>query len=196
MVDPLKYNADLVESLGGALRSGQAGLHSIPGLLDQILTDQLWREFTTRLGAHVTYDRFEDFVTTPMVRGLGTDVDTVRRIVRDNARLLDLLDQALQRPSSIHPASNNITPNRALGTSREQALRKLRKDRPDLHARVIDGELSPHAAAVEAGFRKRTITMPREPDAAARALRRHFDATELAAIAKALQPQHQHREAS
>jgi predicted DNA-binding ribbon-helix-helix protein len=29
----------------------------------------------------------------------------------------------------------------------------LRKDRPDLHARVLDGELTAHAAMVEAGAR-------------------------------------------
>lgn len=52
---------------------------------------------------------------------------------------------------------------------------KLRKDRPDLHAQVLAGELSPHAAMVEAGFRKRTITVPLEPGAAA-TLRRHCSA--------------------
>jgi hypothetical protein len=43
---------------------------------------------------------------------------------------------------------------RPSGTSREAALRRLRKDRPDLHERVIARELTPHAAMVEAGFRK------------------------------------------
>jgi hypothetical protein len=33
------------------------------------------------------------------------------------------------------------------GTSREAALRKLRKDRPDLHTRVLNEELTPHARA-------------------------------------------------
>ena len=36
------------------------------------------------------------------------------------------------------------------------ALRRLRKDRPDIHARVLAGELSPHAGMIEAGFRKRS----------------------------------------
>lgn len=34
---------------------------------------------------------------------------------------------------------------------------RLRKDRPDIHARVLAGEISPHAAMVEAGFRKRVV---------------------------------------
>jgi hypothetical protein len=43
------------------------------------------------------------------------------------------------------------------GTSRAAALRRLRKDRPDIHARVLAGELSPHAGMIEAGFRKRAV---------------------------------------
>jgi hypothetical protein len=41
------------------------------------------------------------------------------------------------------------------GTSAAAFLRRLRKDRPDIHARVLAGELSPHAGMIEAGFRKK-----------------------------------------
>lgn len=44
---------------------------------------------------------------------------------------------------------------RPAGFTREYAYRKLAKDRPDLFARVQKGEVSAHAAMVEAGFRKR-----------------------------------------
>jgi hypothetical protein len=40
------------------------------------------------------------------------------------------------------------------GNSNEAAERRLRKDRPDLHTRVLTGELTWNAAMVEAGFRK------------------------------------------
>jgi len=46
-------------------------------------------------------------------------------------------------------------PPRPSGNSQESALRRLRKDRPDLHELVLNGERSAHAAAIEAGFRKR-----------------------------------------
>ena len=36
-------------------------------------------------------------------------------------------------------------------------LRRLRKDRPDIHARVLAGELSPHGGMVAAGFRKKPV---------------------------------------
>jgi hypothetical protein len=41
------------------------------------------------------------------------------------------------------------------GTSAEKAMRVLRDKRRDIHARVLAGELSPHAGMVEAGFRKK-----------------------------------------
>jgi hypothetical protein len=40
------------------------------------------------------------------------------------------------------------------GTGRNYTLARLRRDRPDLAARVRAGELSANAAAIEAGFRK------------------------------------------
>jgi hypothetical protein len=45
------------------------------------------------------------------------------------------------------------------GNSVDAALRRLRGQRPDLHARVLNAELSAHAAMIEAGFRK-----PRQRD--------------------------------
>jgi hypothetical protein len=49
------------------------------------------------------------------------------------------------------------------GTTAAYAHRRLRKDRPDLHARVLAGEISPHAAMVQAGFRKRAKSRARTP---------------------------------
>jgi len=41
------------------------------------------------------------------------------------------------------------------GTGKTYTLRRLARDRPDLLAKVEAGELSAHAAAIEAGFRKK-----------------------------------------
>jgi hypothetical protein len=43
---------------------------------------------------------------------------------------------------------------RPAGNSASAFIRRLRKDRPDIHARVMAGELSPHAGVIAAGFRK------------------------------------------
>jgi hypothetical protein len=48
------------------------------------------------------------------------------------------------------------------------ALRRLKRDHPELADKVVAGELSPHAAAVQAGFRRRRITVPADAGIAGR----------------------------
>lgn len=38
------------------------------------------------------------------------------------------------------------------GTGRDYSLRRLSREAPELHAKVLAGQLSAHAAAVQAGF--------------------------------------------
>jgi len=66
----------------------------------------------------------------------------------------------------------------------DYVLARLHRDRPDLEARVLAKELSANAAAIEAGFRERTITVPLNPEKAARILRKYFSADQLAQIAR------------
>jgi hypothetical protein len=49
-------------------------------------------------------------------------------------------------------------------------MRRLRKDRPDIHARVLAGELTPHAGMIEAGLRKKTERKKQGPRSLAIAL--------------------------
>lgn len=50
------------------------------------------------------------------------------------------------------------------GTTQSYTIARLRRDRPDLAELVVQGELSANAAAIEAGFRRRTITVPLDPE--------------------------------
>ncbi|HVS71094.1 MAG TPA: hypothetical protein VHQ47_07555 [Phycisphaerae bacterium] len=68
---------------------------------------------------------------------------TIRRLCRDDAEALSLLDEATveskggDRKSS-HIKDNNVTIDPApKGNTRQQALRKLRKDAPEIHAEVL-----------------------------------------------------------
>lgn len=176
--------------LSSAVRHGGGGLRSAPGLLRQVLGEESWRGFRTQLGEVVTHERFEEFVTDQPLRGLGVDVALVERIVADSPETVNMLDQVLQRPAGGHHViDDNVNNDRTspTGNSRGVALRRLRRDRPDLLARVVAGELSPHAAAVEAGFRQRTATVPvGDLAATARVLARHLDTAELVELAQLL----------
>lgn len=78
-----------------------------------------------------------------------------------------------------------IPPNGLLAQASPPHCVVLRKDRPDLHAQVLDGELSAHAAAVQAGFRPRTITLRlTTPESIAATLCRQLDPDMLRAVVK------------
>ena len=90
---------------------------------------------------------------------------------------MDLLDRAIQgKHGGDHSKIDivNLAPVPD-GTSEAYALRRLRKDRPDLHAQVLAGELSAHRAAVQAGFRPATVTVRvDDPQRAVATVRRYF----------------------
>jgi hypothetical protein len=54
--------------------------------------------------------------------------------------------------SDLHDIRREVTLK--YGTSRAYTLERLKRQKPDLFKRVVRGELSAHAAAIEAGFRK------------------------------------------
>jgi hypothetical protein len=59
------------------------------------------------------------------------------------------------RPKNVDNGHRDVNGFRPTGNSAAAALRRLERQRPDLLDRVLAGELSPHAAMLAAGFRKR-----------------------------------------
>jgi hypothetical protein len=170
---------DEYELIAQASQALEYGLHDAARKILRIIESGVWRDFVTPNGRRVTHERFADFVTATGLDGLNSDIRTVENVCRDNKRARDAVDQALQRPVG-HPAIVDNGNDRPTGNTEAAALRRLRKDRPDLHAQVLNGELSAHAAAVEAGFRRRTISVPVDrPERIAAALRRHLSPEDL-----------------
>jgi hypothetical protein len=182
-----KANAVLVNALGSGIRSTGNGLADLPVLLRRVMEEEAWRSFVTPMGRLVEHGRFIDFVTTPPTAGLGATMELMRKIVADDPVACDLLDAAVQRPSSVHALDNIQGSQAPSGTSKEAGLRRLRKDRPDLHAEVLAGTLSTHAAMVKAGFRQRKITVPvGTPADAAKALRRNLEPDQIKELVQLL----------
>jgi hypothetical protein len=154
MASNLRENEQVCRLFGQALFSADGTLGNIPGLLKRVLKEEMWRKRELDHPARIVeHERFEDWVTAKPLDGIGATVDMIRNLVRDDVEACDLLDRELKRPVGYNLPVDNIN-SRPDGTSRARALRRLRKDRPDIHERVIAGELSPHAGMVEAGFRK------------------------------------------
>lgn len=72
------------------------------------------------------------------------------------------------------------------GTSVGYAVRRLGRERPDLLAKVEQGELSAHSAMREAGFVRRTVAIPIEPVAAVRLIVKHFKPDDLYELIRGL----------
>lgn len=191
-----KGNAVLVEALGSSLRRTGNGLEAVPGLVKEVLREEAWREFVTPRGELVRHERFVDFVTTPPTKGLGASVDLIKRLVEPDPEAAGLLERELEeehggdrrsldfKNNNVHLESGAANPQ---GNSRSRALRKLRKDKPELHADVLAGRLSAHAAMVQAGFRPKTVSVPvSQPDSIAAALRRHLSPDDIARLIKLL----------
>jgi hypothetical protein len=185
-------NRHIVESLESALRSGSHGLTVVPELLKRCLREQSWREFTTTRNELVVHDDFALFLTTSPLKGLGADLALVRRLVSDDPEAAGMLDKALHNAegnSAVNGADSQGEGNTPdPGSAGERALRRLRATSPEIHAQVVAGELSTHAAMVQAGLRKRTVSVALEdPQATARSLLRRMEPEHIATLIRALQ---------
>jgi hypothetical protein len=126
-------------------------------------------------------------MTAPYPEGLETSMDMLKRICGGDTEACSEIEKVTERPAGRPPKNHDNVQDFPTGNSEQAALRRLRRQRPDLLKRVIAGELSAHGAMIVAGFRKRSLTIPSEPGKAARALRNHFRGPDLAALIEELQ---------
>lgn len=203
MVDALKENDSYVSELRSAIREGDIGLKHVPALLKRILKEERWkRRIVQQTNEMVEFESFIDFVVTKPLQGLGADLDLIKRICGNDSEALDLIDQAVtgkpggpignRKRSSIHNTTNDnimvgiMSNEPKQGTSRQYAFRRLRKSRPDLHAKILAGEMTANAAMIEAGFREKRIAIPLHPERAARIIRRHFSGEQVRQLVELL----------
>lgn len=184
--DPLRARGSDVAALVDTLRRGGSALESVPHQIKQILRDETWRHFVTRLGKEVRHERFADFVTTPPLAGLGANPDLVERVIKDDPEALQMFRDAMKEKPG-RKSRDVITRKTPTGTSRSYALQRLKRDAPTLHAEVLAGRLSAHAAMVKAGFRPPTFTVRADsPQSVAATLRRRLPPDVLAEVARLL----------
>jgi len=181
-----------VTSLRSAMHHGGTSLGSVPALLKVILREELWRRrIVKQTQKPVEFDSFAEFVTAKAPEGLGTTVKALLQFCQTGGDLeaVDEIDKATagKRGVSRSNVSNrNISLPRPVGTMAASAIRVLRRKRPDLHERVLAGELSPNAAMLEAGLRSKSHTIPHDVERAAAAIKRHFSEAEVKEIVSLL----------
>lgn len=153
------------------------GVDHIPPKLCELLQTSGWRRFVVPYHDTVVEygpNDFERFVETGPPNGLGQSIEKLKSIceaarVPESRLAVQLLmeqEQALrQHGGNRQPGQDdNVTLTASKrGNSADYALRRLKRDRPDLAAKVISGDVSIHRAAVIAGFRKQNFQFTRDP---------------------------------
>lgn len=91
-------NFHIVDSLRSALQKAEHGLSVSPGLLKRVLREGHWRQFATLRGDLVTWDadQFRDFITAPAMRGIGSNVELIRRVIDTDPEAQELFERALR----------------------------------------------------------------------------------------------------
>lgn len=169
-----QYAGQICDELDKSLRSSEVNLSRLVGSLVEVIREKAWRERRIRTGEIVRCGSFLEMLTTAPLAGFGEDPDKVETLLRDDPDALRLFREATTAPSHVHD-SYNVTIRPKRGHGRAYTLDRLHREAPELYARVVAKELSPHRAAIEAGFRQRTVTVEPTVDGFARAVRKHLD---------------------
>jgi hypothetical protein len=165
----MNHNANIVGRFRTAVAQCDLNLHSVPQKVRRLIETSAWRD---RREHTLTwkFEKFSEFVTaSPVKGGMGLKIEFVEALLQKSgdADALTMWREATvgkhggDRKSKDAPIKNdNIIldqPKPKQGTSRAYTLDRLKRERPDLFERVKAKELSANAAAIEAGFRKKSV---------------------------------------
>jgi hypothetical protein len=149
-----------VELLQKSISTAESGLNGLPHLVKEILEKKAWlKREDPKSSSIIECESFIEFVTAPLRKGLGADVDILKKLCAGDNEALGLLDEAVKRGNGkrgkAKKADNNIISlSRPEGTSKQYALRSLRNHKKfDLLKAVEQGKLSANKAMIEAGLR-------------------------------------------
>jgi hypothetical protein len=189
-------NGQLGRALYWAIRDGKA-IENIPGLVKRVIENQCWQSLLIEETGEVKeFASFVEYVTTSPPEGLGTDIETLWSLCRNDIEAQAMIDEATKQGRG-NPTGHNQYKNgndnivnissRPVGNTRQAGLRRLSKSRPDLHTRILaHDEISVNAAMVEAGFRPKTLTIPVDPRRAAQVIKRQFSQDQIEQLIKQL----------
>jgi hypothetical protein len=175
-------NEQLCSQCVQAFMHGSDRLGSVPGLIKGIIETEAWRERKVQTGRIIKLDSFRDLIVLPPLEGWGEDPTKIEAVIRNEAEVLALWEKAIQgnagRPSNERqPKSvDNINRLSSTGTSRAYTVTRLKSQHPKLFEQVKAGKMSANAAAMKAGFRKKTITVEPTVDGFAKAIHKQLSA--------------------
>ncbi len=212
----LANNGIAILSLQSSLSRTEGNLSTVPKVLGRVIRDEAWRHWISDKGEfRWNAADFRRFLEAPRPKGCETPIHIVERALRDTEAWEPFQEMIRGEPGGCHvegghnpegrnqwinrdsitdeppvtlphPAARDYQREAPTGTSTSYAVRRLGRNRPDLLDKVKAGDLSPHAAMVEAGFSKRKITIPDDPSGAVRILVNRFKGEALDALIRGL----------
>ena len=167
-----------VSALMSSARYSVSYFDTLVKALRLVIRDECWRDFILPPDRRHTFDRFADFLEYA-----GTTSDELLAVLRTRGED-DLAGQVLglvTEPSRPHGGDGGFQPcNTRFEQDATYVVARLKRDDPDLAAQVIEGTISPHKAAIQAGIRKpRASIRTDNPAAAVRGLLKFFTAEQL-----------------
>lgn len=182
MTDELspRYAGEIVATCASAIYHGAHTLVSIPGLIKRIINENLWSQYERTDGIQ-HFETFPEFIE----KGLGTNFASLQHLCKDNPEALDILDLTVEAsPGRFKKNVDNTNIiRRPSGTSSAYSIRRLRNLRPDLHKQVLIGQITSNQAMIQAGLRRKRVSVPADdPERAANALRRHYTKDQIKQI--------------
>lgn len=160
--------------------------------MSQVIVSEAWRHFVTPKGEEVDHDRLTDFIEAHPPHGIGLSMETTARLLDESAAkaAAEKVRKAIHadRPSANPNGTNRFSPCDTNPTSDQQdsayVVSRLKRDDPALAADVVEGKLTPNAAAVKAGIRHKYARI--RTDSAERAVAKLLEHYDRDTVLKAL----------
>lgn len=156
-------------------------LSAMPGIVRRLLDEEAWREFEAPGAGTVEHDSFTEFIEDKPPKGLdgkraqllalcGSDEALTKRVRGMLAGDIEPLG-----PPKVHTGASSVG-QRTVGetASTDYEIARLKRDHPELAEQVVRGDLTPYAAAKQAGIRPPRIYLT-NPERIAKSLKRHLD---------------------
>jgi hypothetical protein len=175
-------------------RAAMGSVNELIPALARIIDTGAWREFMHPMDGLQRFDSFVAYCQgflelDPVAIEVMLDrtnfkaaAKTVRKMMREDiapvARHGEIGNGRVDNDES---RGDNVTSTQR-GNDESYLIARLKRDDPDLATEVVEGRMSAHAAAVKAGIKKPTATVPVDsPENAIRALLRRFTKIQLIA---------------
>jgi hypothetical protein len=168
---------EIVHEIQMAMKGGQEHLlGQLPWMIADAIDKQVWTTYESSLKDR-RWGTFEAWVTHPLWEGLNSTIEELSFFCRHAPEVQQRIRAALgelAKPGEIgkgRDRGSNATSN---DRGQTYAIKRLKRDRPDLADKVVRGEVSAHAAAIEAGFRRRLVQVEPTVEGFDRALAKHL----------------------